>query len=280
LADAPKSVDDIEDPVLGAFLQPLVGGPDALLRLNETMQLIDEALARTLPPQSSTTTSSASMLGRPLVLLQARVCVKRRGGPIVEPAALLSPTSDTDGKNAINVPIWIGAQDLPDDGVIGFHVGNTPTLMDRTAKLQMGPPKGLPSFTLNASRESESTPLTLLMDPRGKIYLESEILPVTTVHLSPEWIDDVAQKLPAVMRMAPALIHSHALLRSVLRPNAGSAPASIDLPLPIGSRRDAQNDASAVLSTGQGIDVSVKPISTSGILPERQIAAIEGILIL
>jgi hypothetical protein len=115
------------------------------------------------------------------------------------------------------------------------------------------------------------------MDPRGTIYLESNVLPVTTLRLPSEWIDDVAQRLPAVLRVAPALIQSHALLRSILVP--GEAFASIDLPLPVGSASSTQNDAQAIFSLG-GVDVHVKPISTTAIVPERQVAAIEGFLIL
>lgn len=280
LANSPQTPDDIVDPVLATFVQPLVGDANALLRFNATLQHIDDALARTIPPQSMTATSTASMLGRPLVLVQARVRIERRGSPIVEPAVPTGPSAAPSTIASVNIPIWIGARSLPDDGVIGFQYDDAFKPLERTAKLGLGPPTGPPSFTIEMPGSSESATLTLLMDPRGKIYLESEILPVFALRLPEEWINDVAQNLPAVLRVAPALLHSHALLRSILITSDDSPRASIDLPLPVGAASSTENDAQAILFAGRGIDVPVKRISTGVVVPERQVAAIEGILVI
>ncbi|HRI67978.1 MAG TPA: hypothetical protein PK156_27260, partial [Polyangium sp.] len=87
LARAPKRPEEIADPVLAAFLTPLVGGPEAFSRFESLMRHVDYALARTAP-SARDTSSPASMLGRPLVLLQARVAIERRGGPIEDPTLL------------------------------------------------------------------------------------------------------------------------------------------------------------------------------------------------
>ena len=191
----------------------------------------------------------------------------------MEPAALAN--SDASASiAAMKVPIWIGARSLPDDGVIGFQVGDVPERLERTVKLVAG----RPSLTIDVPTGSQSKTLTLLVDPRGKIYLESGILPALTIQLRPEWVNEVAQKLPAVLRVAPALIHSHALLRSILTPDSASSE-NIDLPLPIDTTSGVADKPAAILSTDRGIDISVKPLSTTGVVPERQVAAIEGILV-
>ncbi|HRI71382.1 MAG TPA: hypothetical protein PK156_44420, partial [Polyangium sp.] len=148
----------------------------------------------------------------------------------------------------------------------------------RTAKLVPGPPTGAPSFLLDAPGGAEPLSLTLLMDPWGVMYFESDVLPLKTLRLPSERIEDMAQNLPAVLRVAPVLIHSHALLRSVSSPN-DSGGATIELPLPMGMSSSMRQELTAMLSTSDGIDVPVKPISTSAVVPEAQVAALEGILV-
>lgn len=277
LANSPKTPADIADPELAKFVRQFVENPDAARHFDDTLKLIDDALARTTCAHSIADGSTASMLGRPLVLLRANVRLERRGGPTVDPGALVTQLEERSAA-PMAVPIWIGSRHLPDDGVIGYRIGDQPGPLEPTAKLAFGPPEGPPSFTVEAPANTAPVALTLLLDPHGKVYLESEILPVTILRLSPEWFEDAGRALPAVIRMAPALITSHAQLRAISRASESQSDASassvhVDLPLPV-------DEPQAILFTGDGLDVPVEPILQTGRIPDRQVAAIEGTLVI
>jgi len=277
-ANGQRNPSDLSDPILASFIAPLVGGPEARVRFDSLLQHIDEALARTLPAQSTALHSPASLLGRPLVLVRTDVCLERRGGLIESPLDLAANTPSSNSTIAMSSPVWLGLRNRLDDGVIGFMIADSTGPLQRTAKLQSGSARSAPAFQLDLSANPNRVPLTLLMDPWGAIYFESEILPLETLRLPPEWVNGMVTKLPAVMRLAPALIHSHALLRAISS-SANSSIPNIELPLPMSHNNKSSLNARANLVVNAGTVVPVKPISSEAILSETFVAAIEGFLI-
>lgn len=275
---APSHPSELPDPILSTFLSPLVGDSEARLRFDTLLRHIDEALARTLPAQSNANRSLAAMLGRPLVLLQADVCVDRFGGSIESPDDIANGRSGFPPQSPITAPAWVGMRNRLDDGVIGYQIAQPTLPLRRTAKLEFGPPRDAPAFQLDLSRNPKSVSLFLLADPQGVIYLESEILPLTTLRLPPAWVNEMVEKLPAVMRLSPILLQSHSQLRSIFDPSATSTQ-NIDLPLPMSKNGESSAETSAIFSTNGGRDIPVQPTSAKNGFPETSVAAIEGILI-
>lgn len=271
-AQAPAGVENLVDSIVRDFLTPLVGGADALQRFDISMQQLEEALARTLPAQSMALMSPARLLGRPLALVHARMRMERRGGAWMDPTD--APWTGTQSAPPLlrKMPIWIGSQTMHDDGILGYCVGARSSTISPPAKFMAN----APSFEIDVPSSAEGVALTLLTDPYGTLYFQSDMLPVQTIRLLPEWYENVVQRLPVVLEIAPALLPSHALLRSVLSP--GASGASIELPLPMGTREGVQRTP-ATLSTSRGMDVPVKPVSSGASVPETRIAALEGILV-
>jgi hypothetical protein len=292
---AARAVDAIADPLLRAFVEGLVKDADAGQRFEQFMHLIEAFMERTLPGGVIEKSSLVSMIGRPLALVHAEARFERKGGPILNPHWLTMedalealPRSFDEAAKAVGdtakspeASVRIGSRLLPDDGVVGYYVDPDMRTIHATEKVEIAAGfthaiKG--GLTLEAPLGDEAAPgaarLTFLLDPRGKIYLGADLLPVTTSALAPEDYEEELGRLPAVVRAAPVLVASSEALRSVL---AGANPtgekARIDLPVPVGTP-----DARAALHV-DGAEFAVEPTrAMSAALGD--IAAVEGTLVL
>jgi hypothetical protein len=314
------------DPVLADFLAPLVGKQQAVEHFDALIAQVDAALARTLPPGMLDRTSTASILGRPLALVPADVGIARRGGPIADPqwftrAGADAPYTVENGDPeqvrsaldevaaarrapGVEVAVRVGSRALPDDGVIGWYEGGFTGALRRGAKLDTDPARATgDTFTLRApgAREAPPTRVTFLLDPHGKIYLEPvrpvlkdgketfrpDLLPVRVLGLLPEWYEDELRRLQAVVRVAPVLLPSHAVLREI---TAGGtlAPdkAAVRLPVPAVSlgrtATPVSGDVVAELSLDLGSarpSVPVGAVSGAASVPLVDVAAIEGLIV-
>lgn len=204
------------------------------------------------------------------------------------------------------VSVSVGSRYIPDDGVIGYYLDGDD--IQRTTKVDS---KSAPKLTLEVPGFEATSPtkVDFLLDPRGKIHLEADILPACAVELAPEWYEDDLRRLPAVLRVTSLLVGSPDELKA---PDAGDKVAPrrrIDLPLPAGSvkaptdlseapkqtpkdaadspRPSAQavEPASEVLlrirgaSEGTSMDLLVDPVSPTPTLPVGEVAAVDGFLI-
>lgn len=177
------------DPQLTAFLQGLLDkGPGALadlLALMDQMQLF----IRTGSHAHYTT----DYFGRPIALLRMQLQLMLYGDP--EPyrhyldGGEEDPSSRTD-ITAFPLPVQVGQQENPLDGVYGFFEDGDyqsfhsfPELYPRDHNFDSDYICLSHTVSLSLKKESPPKVLTLLMDPYGEINLITGMLPVKTLHL-------------------------------------------------------------------------------------------------
>lgn len=296
---APATPAEVADPCLRAFVERLVHAPGELAspkseRFEALKQSLDDALSRTWPGGSDASASVASILGRPLALVRARVGIERRGGPIVDPNCLRSDSwlrmSPTEFDDAVldrlraqpprSASITLGARYIPDDGLVGYYAvgsdrGDDSAQLELTAKT-LG--EKAPKLTLPLPRaESMSTrTLDLLLDPRGRVHLEGDIVPGTAFALSPQWYEETLRRLPAVMRVTSALVDSAAPFAPDVKP-ADRGRMRLPLPAATQSRGGDAPRSDATLSSG-GIDFGVDPVAQIGAVEPGEAAVVDGVL--
>jgi hypothetical protein len=309
----------VEDEALRRFVTRLVAveGDDEAAqkqkraRFKALLQQIDAALPRTQPGGAPDGNSPAALLGRPLALVRVGLSVERRGGPTFNPGwlsssilanlkanfdAVLCKYRPHDKKEVVSVAI--GSRYLPDDGVIGYYLDGQDDLR-KTRKLDpAAPPVALQvpgHVPADLQRVPGYKPLSpqgvdLLLDPRGKIHLEPDLLPAAVAGLAPEWYADDLRGLRAVVRVTSVLVGGPA----DLLPGPAGARRRVDLPLPAGSGKravelsptsaPAGKEAVAppppeVLLRIRGADIDVAPAPPLSAVPGGEVAAADGFLI-
>lgn len=303
-AGSPRDALDLRDESLRRFVERLVQTPDDTSsvkrdRFERLKGVIDDALVRTHPSGSSQRFSTASLLGRPLALVRAELKVERRGGRTLDPRwlgddtvtrALAAAFTKTAHENltrelavgavaAERVSITVGSRYVPDDGLIGYYVDHADDLR-QTLKTD---PQGAPKIELTAPLLDPSAPcfLDLLLDPRGRVQLDPDVLPAVSFSLAPEWYEDDLQRLPAVLRVAPVLLAGPSMLDALTAPGEGPR---LDLPLPAGSARADTRDASKGVGAPRfsvnGAELGVESTAPVPVVAEGEVAAADGLLIL
>jgi hypothetical protein len=283
----------IEDPTLRAFVTALT---DATA-FDRFMVLADEALARTLPARSEADPAPAALIGRPLALVRATVQFERRGGPVLTGSWLANTYNfnkymaggaafiEQEQRRRRTVSVTVGSKHLPDDGLVGYQEQAGP--IEKTLKLA-GDAKAL-TMELPGAGPAAAKVVSFLLDPHGKVYLDPGVLPVTAFSLPPEMYEDVLSRLPAVLRVDPVLVGSHADLRAFPGPDPAKRP-HLELPLPVGVRtpeaRERATDGtskparpSARFISG-GVAVEVDPAAPAPLVPTGEVAAADGMLII
>lgn len=292
LQSSPASAAAIADPVLKAFLAPLETERD----FDAFVALVERALARTLPARGESAASPASLVGRPLVLVQAEIEVERRGGATLNPAYFMSDENlkaygtPEDDTAAETVAARLGSPCLPEDGLICYRPweGGQAKALCATDELVGGGQPSREGQPLTLSLPGEKAPVarvvTLLLDPHGKLYVDTEILPVASAALPEGLYQDALARLPAVVRLDPLLVDSHATLRAMAVTTGG---ARLNLPLPVGAtrRRRRQTETTAEPAARFSIAgaafpfAAVEPAPLLPSMPEAEVAAADGILI-
>ena len=280
-----KSVaDQTLDELIGSLLPPAGGKRAAAF-----MRTAKQALARPRPKAPPAGSSTASLCGRPLLLVRAELGLERRGGAILDPrwftdaaklgalAHKLDEEVDNARASRQSLSVELGCP-RPDNGVIGCWQ-DLAQPDQQTLKL---------ALRLPLSGQPVPVPLMMLIDPLGKIYLESEAdcLPIQTAALEAEWFEEELRKLPAVLRIGPVLFDSPDTLEQALSPHAAAARLDLPLPTAVGQAEPQTNgDARghAVLSLLQGdtlTELALEPGRPLPPLSDREVAAAEGLLIL
>ncbi len=311
-AGAPLDV--IEDATLADFARGLTA--DSGERFDALMELLDEGLMRTFPPGALDGASPAAVLGRALALVTVDVDIERAGGAAVDPAWLRGPAvaaalakqASTDEAfeaevlaalkaareetPARHVAVRVGCREVLDDGVLGYWVGSADGAIRRTAKLEVPPKKGRDTtpgertLRLEVPRfdAAPKQRLVLLMDPHGRVYLEPEALPVTSLPLPPDGYQASLRRLPAVLKLAPVLVASNAELRALLGDEGAGAAQALALPIVSAETRPQQPGAAARLSLRPSSDrllsVEVKPPGAEVTVPDVDVAAVDGLLLM
>lgn len=258
------------------------------------LSLCDDALRHVLLEKATGMAGAAALIGRPLAVIRAGIGLERRGGPIIDPAML---QSDEDAQGLLeggrlkvgsgpeqSVAARLGSRTLPDDGLVCVQqwTNGKPGVFERGAKmLDAGARAPTVKLVMPGAHDPLASTLTLLMDPRGKLYVDTPILPVREAALDGELYEDVLDRLPAMLRVSHLLLPSHAALRAVLTPD-GVRPA-MAAPLPVRSGKSSvaeTGDAQAWLAvSGHGL-LPVRPEAPFSAVEPGEVASLAGLLII
>lgn len=260
------------DPALAAFVDAVKDAAS----FDQFMVMADSALARTLPARGQGVASPAALVGRPLALVRASIGFERRGGPMLDTNGLRSDylfdklVAQGPQRSPQKAGVTVGCRHLPEDGLICLQDG---ARLVWTAKLATGArlELELPGVAQPALKE-----VTFLLDPHGKVYVDPEVLPVVDFSLPPEQYEDVLARLPAVLRVDPVLVGSHTDLRAFLAPIVpGTNRPHLDLPLAAG-----RSAAPAARFAIAGVAIEVDPAAPAALVPNGEVAASDGVLIM
>ena len=195
-------------PQLGPFLQLLYDG--SATELAATLAAIDETLWTTVPVGTAFDQSVATLAGRPLAMVRARLAFELEGEPIADPS-----WQYTESPAPTRAPTWSYAVQLGDleklsDGLMGYLTGAEQTLYvlaqsgaSAGGYLQLiGSGDGLIDLTFDGAT---SALVSMLVDPRAAVHATTGILPLSSVTLPAGLVSDALARIDLSFRVAPML---------------------------------------------------------------------------
>jgi hypothetical protein len=169
------------------------GGTNALAQL---LQVIDEGLTTVNPLGSYQDQSLASLMGRPLALVRARLGLDLTGDPVFDQRwqalrdLLAGQGFEDGGLTGTPFGVALGNSELTQDGLIGYFLGDDYTRF-YLAQYGVAPPQGTyvvrgAPIPLTADPTASPVMLTMIVDPRADIHATTGILPTKAIGLPPD----------------------------------------------------------------------------------------------
>jgi hypothetical protein len=196
-------------PHLGPLLTLLRAGTAA--GLTAFLEAVDETLWTTVPSGATMDADLATLSGRPLAMVRARLGFELEGPPATDPswAHALAPV-------ATPAPGWSYAVQLGNlaqlgDGLVGYFDGDDYDTMymvagsgvpDAPALQPIGSGRGVIGLTLDGSTEAY---VSMLVDPWAAVHATSAILPVVSVAVPPALVADALGRMDLSFRAGPLL---------------------------------------------------------------------------
>lgn len=162
----------------------------------------------------------SAFIGRPLALVRARVSLEMKGFPIrffdfQEPQEY-DPQTDSDpfGIKQVDFPFYVGADNLPNNGLIGyFEESNYKNFQAISKKSLIKTPYVQERRLLKTRLNDAATPaehkhyryLTLIMDYRGKAHSLSGLTPVFELNLPARFTDEALTNMEVTFRTGPLI---------------------------------------------------------------------------
>ncbi len=191
------------DPQLYAFLDELMSsGVKTLQRLIEYVN----SLQKNTQPVSHSP-SRIELVGKPIAIARLCVCLELMGKPefyrhyMGEPE--LDKTSETN-VCAAKFPVLVGCQNNPADGTVGFFEDGDYQHI-HVYKGNDSDPYFIDSHQVALHPNSAPKILTMLFDPWSNITLTTGILPVRTIALEKDFVENALQNMEITYFCSPVL---------------------------------------------------------------------------
>ncbi|MBS0255152.1 MAG: hypothetical protein JSS36_08075 [Proteobacteria bacterium] len=207
---------------LVAQAQQATGGRTFIANL---MQAIDSSLGNIDPEGAAQHAGLSVMVGRPVALVRASLGLSQKGPTATaqlpdDLAARVGgrPARDA-GVGAVNIPVRIGEGGRVGDGVVGYWVESAESYRNNTfystapaPASSTATPAASPGIASAAALalSVDAAPLTLamLVDPRGKVFATSGVLPTKSIDIPAEQFAKAMQSLKMTFLAAPIISDS------------------------------------------------------------------------
>jgi hypothetical protein len=195
-------------PQFGPFLQLLHSGTAD--ELAATLAAIDETLWTTTPVGTAFDRNLATLAGRPLAMVRARLAFELEGESIADPSWEYTQAPAPTPAPTWSYAIELGNLEKLSDGLIGYLTGNEQTVYvvaqsgaaaGGYLKL-IGSGDGLIDLTFDGTT---SALVSMLVDPRAAVHATTGILPVSSVSLPPGVVIDALARIDLSFRVGPFL---------------------------------------------------------------------------
>lgn len=218
---------NIKNPYLRAFVNRLLSfNKDDGAALSAFLQNIDVTTWITDPLGPREKQGMSALIGRPLAVVRARVGMEIKGTPIrlfdVSDPAAYQPEQPPDpfGLMEVDFPFYTGADNLPNNGLIGYfdtddfdtfyvvadHATEETDFIRERANL---------TTRLNTSADDEKDRhyrhLSLILDYRGLVHTVSGLLPVFELGLPKELTEAALANMEVTFRTGPLIVDPYQL---------------------------------------------------------------------
>ncbi|MEM7036577.1 MAG: hypothetical protein AAF570_06305, partial [Bacteroidota bacterium] len=254
-------------PVLYEVLNGLQthGGTDAeaIQAYRNLIQVVDETLWAIDPLGARDDLGLSVLVGRPLALVRAELKFTLSGPAITNPSWQYTPVPQENPMLDLEFPIRLGDLLLSQDGLIGyfndgaydrFYSTHFPSSGEITASNPVYVEQIAPSnYPTQNFRDTTSTLLTMLIDPRAEVHAFSGLLPVTRLSLPSRFVSPGLSNMEVTFKTGPLL--------SVLLNPQEAQNTSIQIPRP--SERNGSWSWIAWDGTGWNIEYELNPTDQS-----------------
>lgn len=155
--------------------------------------------------------SLALLMGRPMAVVRSQVRLELLGHPPQNQSwasferMLAGGPPDDGGLTNVRFPLRIGEHGQLDDGVVGFWVEDEPgSLRETFHSPQL---RGEDTTGLDLRLDDEPLRLTMLVDPRGKVYATTGIVPTKVIDIPDEQYATALDNIDVTFFTAPILTH-------------------------------------------------------------------------
>ena len=203
---------------------------DAEQTLTNLLSVIDETLWTVNPLGGRDNQNLSILVGRPLAVVRATLGFELQGGPIHD-QSLQSTKSWSDWQKPenqpaftkINFPVCLGSLKLSDDGLLGYFLNDDYNTFNSVHPLtdfqpsegeyirpigtpvpKTANPLGVNYIPLQFNPGSTAN-VTMLLDPRGKVYASTGVLPAKDVILPALYVEQPLAAMQVTFRTGPVL---------------------------------------------------------------------------
>lgn len=247
----------------------------------EFLAAVDETLWTVDVTGNSNDTLLATLVGRPLAVVGARLSLE------LQTQAWADPEWPYTFKRAkprfldYKFAVRLGDIGYRQDGLIGyfadgvytrFHTVHTPATRSPSGYVAPIGPGNYLELAFAEQGPGAPAALTLIMDPRAGVHAQCGLFPVKEVSLEPRWVDEALAALEATFRTGPVLAATEQVI-----PKGQTRPETALL-LPVPAER--RGSWSWVEADGEGHwpESPLAPVSDNASFPETPPALREGLL--
>lgn len=194
---------------LGMMLEEIQTlGPSAFTSLLLT---VDQATWNIGGGETTTDLGLTLLAGRPVALLRARLQFEMQGATLTDPSWRFTFAPDANSVTTWPFNIRLGEAGQQQDGLIGYFVGtNYATLYAPNPPVNNPNPEYVVPVETGASLSlsfASTTPnyLTLLVDPRSVVHAATGILPVVTIAVPQQFVNEALAQMQVSFTIGPLL---------------------------------------------------------------------------
>jgi hypothetical protein len=250
---------------------------------SEFLNAVDETLWTVDVTGNSNDTFLATLAGRPLAVVGARLSLELQAQAWTDPEWPFTFARPKPQPQFLDYrfPVRLGDLGYRQDGLIGYFVGGVYSQFHTVHKPEkpsasgyvapIGPDNYL-DLAFAAQGPGAPAALTLIMDPRLGVHAQCGLFPVKEVTLTPQWVDDALAAMEVTFRTGPALVGTERVI-----PKGQTQPETALL-LPIPAER--RGSWSWVEGDGKGnwVESPLTPVSGTATFPDTPPALREGLL--